>query len=64
MDEGAPKNDTERLLELNLPSEARAVLEAAPSVAVASRVAALVDMRRRDPDCLMIGDDRPTNKKR
>jgi hypothetical protein len=93
---------------LTLPPEALAVLEAAPSVAVASTVAELADlavrdagvdgyhevtyevpgrgdvlearvcrvrngicanyvepyMRRRDPDCLLIGDDRPTNKVR
>jgi hypothetical protein len=107
MDETAPINDNDRLRKLKLPDEVRAVLEAAPSVTVASGVADLVElavkdmvdgyhevrydvpgrgsvlearvcrvrngisanyvepyMRRRDPECLLIGDDRPTNKKR
>ncbi|MGF1508928.1 MAG: DUF4914 family protein [Myxococcota bacterium] len=92
---------------LALPEETRAILEAAPSVRVASNIADLVElaaeesldgirevaydvpgrgrvvearvcrvrngisanylepyMRRRDPDCLVIGDERPTNKVR
>ncbi len=92
---------------LDLPTEARALFEAAPTVRFASDVSELVElavedakngihevgydvpgrgytpearvcrvkngisanyvdtyMRRRDPDCLVIGDDRPTNKVR
>jgi len=107
MDSLAPIPSSERWRELALPPEARAVLEAAPSVRFASTVAELVAlsvedevdghhdvayeipgrgrvlearvcrvrngisanyvepyMRRRDPECLLIGDDRPTDKVR
>jgi len=100
-------SSNEKWRALKLPREARAVLEAAPSVAVASTVAELAElavkdarggiqeitydvpgrgevlearvcqvrngisanyvepyMRRRDPECLLIGDDLPTNKVR
>ncbi len=92
---------------LALPEEIRAILEASPSVRIASSIADLIElaaeesvggirevsydvpgrgrmvearvcrvrngisanylepyMRRRDPDCLFIGDERPTNKTR
>ncbi len=107
MDALAQHNDDTAWRQLKLPPEARAVLEAAPSVTVASTVDDLVElavcdavegfhnvaydvpgrgevlearvcrvrngisanyvepyMRRRDPECLLIGDERPTNKVR
>ncbi|MGF1470105.1 MAG: DUF4914 family protein [Sandaracinaceae bacterium] len=107
MDSSAQTESHERWRELTLPPDARAVLEGAPTVTVASSVAQLADlavrdsvdgyhevayevpgrgavlearvcrvrngisanyvepyMRRRDPECLLIGDDRPTNKVR
>ncbi len=107
MDVRAPTETNEKWRQLALPTDTRAVLEAAPSVTVASTVEDLVSlaikdlaggyhdvaydvpgrgkvlearvcrvrngisanyvepyMRRRDPECLLVGDDRPTNKVR
>ncbi|MGF1508363.1 MAG: DUF4914 family protein [Myxococcota bacterium] len=107
MDDRAHVLNTPAWANLRLPPEARAVIEAAPSVTVASNVADLVElatadavngihevayevpgkgrvlearvnrvrngiaanyiepyMRRRDPDCLVIGDQLRTNKTR